>query len=228
MSKSTKVIAALGVVAGLGVAALPAFTYAASTSGAVKLEAEVTSGIAITIHSNGDAKDTTYYDADPTNAGNMGDPKVNTNTKYVKAEDLFTNWSSAKTSLSQNDKKEDATSTVTVYTNSNGGYTLTVNDEDEVNALKSGDDSIAAMSESNAIDAGNAAWGLKVDGDHAVAAAKSYNAVPVKSADGLKIAEASQKTTGGTATTVTYGVSTAADQPTGTYSDVIVFTATTK
>ena len=57
MSKSTKIIAALGVVAGLGVAALPAFTYAAdpvSTTGNVEVDVEVLPAIAMTISGNND------------------------------------------------------------------------------------------------------------------------------------------------------------------------------
>ena len=55
MSKTTKIIAALGVVAGLGVAALPAFSYATSTvAGEVELSAEVNEAIAMTILGNGD------------------------------------------------------------------------------------------------------------------------------------------------------------------------------
>ena len=58
MSKSTKIIAALGVVAGLGVAALPAFTYAAqtpaSTTGDVDVIVEVQPAIALAISGNND------------------------------------------------------------------------------------------------------------------------------------------------------------------------------
>ena len=38
MSKTTKIIAALGVAAGLGVAALPAFSYADSVAGQVDVD----------------------------------------------------------------------------------------------------------------------------------------------------------------------------------------------
>ncbi len=56
MSKTTKIIAALGVVAGLGVAALPAFTFAVgpSVSGDVDLYVEVQPAIAMTITGNND------------------------------------------------------------------------------------------------------------------------------------------------------------------------------
>lgn len=57
MSKTTKIIAALGVVAGLGVAALPAFTFAdgPSVQGDVELNVEVSPAIAMTITGNNDA-----------------------------------------------------------------------------------------------------------------------------------------------------------------------------
>ena len=55
MSKTTKIIAALGVVAGLGVAALPAFTYATETvTGSVEVDVEVLPAIAMTISGNND------------------------------------------------------------------------------------------------------------------------------------------------------------------------------
>lgn len=56
MSKTTKIIAALGVVSGLGVAAMPALTFAdgTSVSGNVKVEVEIEPAIAMRIHSNND------------------------------------------------------------------------------------------------------------------------------------------------------------------------------
>ena len=233
MSKSTKIIAALGVVAGLGVAALPAFTYAAQTSsvsGAVKLQATVTPGIAMTIQSNGDADDTStadvneskYYAADPAAAGEGF--RVDGYALYTTSGGLFTNWSSATVSLSQNDMKETATSIITVFTNDEGGYTLSVKDQDTNNALVYGNNvaTIPAMvAETNEIEAGNAAWGLK-GGDVA-----DYAAVPVSTGSALVLQSAGSRTQGGEATNVTYGISTAADQPTGLYEDVIVYTATT-
>lgn len=57
MSKTTKIIAALGVVAGLGVAALPAFTFATdpSVSGDVQVLVEVEPAIAMAITGNNDS-----------------------------------------------------------------------------------------------------------------------------------------------------------------------------
>ena len=56
MSKTTKIIAGLGVVAGLSVAAMPAFTFAAETvTGDVQVQAEVVPAIAMTISGNNDS-----------------------------------------------------------------------------------------------------------------------------------------------------------------------------
>lgn len=75
MSKSTKIIAALGVVAGLGVAALPMATYADQTgdpvvervAGDVDVVVEVQDAIAMTIVGNND--DSSHY-------GTMDDPET--------------------------------------------------------------------------------------------------------------------------------------------------------
>lgn len=91
MSKSTKIIAALGVVAGLGVAALPAFTYAAQTpqsvDGNVELYVEVQPAIAMTITGNNDNSDhqaiTSYQYAIVTNP--TGDPSQS--SYYERAAD---------------------------------------------------------------------------------------------------------------------------------------------
>lgn len=76
MTKTTKVIAALGVVAGLGVAALPLSSYAAdgvSVSSNVKVETTITSALAMRIQSNNDGKSYTAVTpengADPSTKG---------------------------------------------------------------------------------------------------------------------------------------------------------------
>ncbi|MBO7720499.1 hypothetical protein J6S35_02580 [Candidatus Saccharibacteria bacterium] len=75
MSKTTKIIAALGVVASLGVAALPAFTYATSTTGDVQVVVEVDSAIAMTIEGNNDSgshKPESYTVVAEPDSGSMG------------------------------------------------------------------------------------------------------------------------------------------------------------
>ena len=221
--KSTKIIAVAGVVAGLGVAALPAMTFAAeSASGAVKLQAQVLPSIAMTIHSNGDASGTNYYAENPTGAG--AGYGVDSDTLYTKSEGLFTNWSSATTSLLPNATSEAMTSTVTVYTNASG-YTLSVIDEDTDNSLKlDASNSIAAFASPAAtLVGGTAGWGIK-GGDLTTA----YNGIPASDGTALTLKANGTASGSGDATTFTYGVATSATQKVGTYEDVIVYTATTK
>ena len=212
MSKSTKVIAALGVVAGLGVAALPAFTYAASTSGNVELEVTVQPGIAMTIEGNSDGGAPGVIAEDPTGiaaAFNLGT--------------IDAGPSSSKTTMTQNTVKEDMTSTIKVYTNNAGGYTLTVEDQDSVTALKSGSNAINAISTPAAsLTGGQGVWGLK-GGD----LGDNYTGVPANGTPLTVVAAGLQNNSGDT-TVITYGVSTSAAQAQGVYTDTIVYTATTK
>lgn len=106
MSKTTKIIAALGVVAGLGVAALPAFTYAAETvSGNVDLLVEVNPAIAMTISGNNDNGDhaaaPSYYAVTPEEGDNPSDKGWYelVDDEYVPSED--TTVASGKTYYAQ-------------------------------------------------------------------------------------------------------------------------------
>ena len=222
--KSTKIIAVAGVVAGLGVAALPALTFARSVDGAVKLEAEVLPSIAMTIVSNSDNSAVHYNDDPEGSATGYGI----TGTRYTKDSESgeFTNWSSATTSLLPNDTDDTMNSIVTVYTNNAAGYTLVVKDEDEDNSLrKDSSNNIAAIvTPSATLTPGSAAWGIK-GGDLGT----TYTAIPASTAtDALTLKANGSAAGAGEATTFTYGVATAATQATGTYEDVIVYTATTK
>ena len=82
MSKSTKVIAALGVVAGLGVAALPLSSFAAST-GDVNVKVEVGSTISMTIdgadHSTTALEKSVAMDNNDTDSSLTASIKVTTN-----------------------------------------------------------------------------------------------------------------------------------------------------
>ncbi|MBQ3306445.1 hypothetical protein IJH02_03380 [Candidatus Saccharibacteria bacterium] len=90
MSKTTKIIAALGVVSGLGVAAMPALTFAdTSVSGNVKVEVEITPAIAMKIHSNNDQNNYTYNAVTPEGSENPSEEGwyVLDNGDYVASED---------------------------------------------------------------------------------------------------------------------------------------------
>ena len=212
--KSTKIIAAAGVVAGLGVAALPALTFATqqTTTGQVTLTADVESAIAMTIHGNGDGDGVNGVDSfspagvasgdvagHPTPATSNTGPSSSTVSLLPNAADTTT-----------------ATSDITVYTNASG-YTLSVQDADDNNALTKTGASIPAVSTTNTLEAGHSAWGYKVSGGSA------WLAVPTTDDDPASITPAAS----GTAINIIYGVSTSASQATGTYTDTIVYTAMT-
>lgn len=74
MSKTTKIVAALGIVAGLGVAALPAFTYAETVTGDVEVIVEVQPAIAMTIEGNNDNGE---LHGDAFNVTEVADPEGN-------------------------------------------------------------------------------------------------------------------------------------------------------
>ena len=215
MSKSTKIIAALGVVAGLGVAALPAFTYASSTvAGQVTLEAEVGEAIAMTILGNGDGGTAGVDVYTPDGSEVIDGHTVGT---LYDASDLQT--SSSTVSLLPNAADTStATSQIKVYTNAASGFTLSVKDADSTTALVNEDDSTATIPAGATIAAGTAAWGYK---------GGSVSNFAAISATDAEVYTQSGPTTGGATVNMTYGVSTASDQKTGTYSDTIIYTATT-
>ena len=248
MSKTTKIIAALGVVAGLGVAALPAFTYATSSvQGQVEVEVDVASAIAMTIRGNNDYDGTT----DPRPAGVKDGVSVYNGSSEIGSYDATSTnpqgvdntasgyalqTSGSKTNILPNALVEgvitgaDANgfgSTITVYTN-DSGYSLTVQDANNDNSLTSGSNTIPAVgttTPTNTLTPGSAAWGFKGG------LITSWTAVPVN--DGGTTQPATIKNGSGATlmtgdeTEVLYAVSTAAAQPVGTYTDTIVYTATT-
>lgn len=304
MSKTTKIIAALGVVAGLGVAALPAFSYAESTTGEVEVQVEVLPAIAMTISGNNDTPthDSLNYvtvtpnpdqTQDPQNPSALGwyersgsagsyvytassDTSVDSEKTYYEkvpaaygGVDSFSPAGIASTSTVTNtidthpipqaskvaasstyisllpnavetgDGTNKFSSTITVYTNANNGYNLTLKDADTNTALTqivdSGTpDSIPATS-ATTLTAGTAAWGYRVysvNGTESTPGTETEDtewlAVPASNASSAApISSLNTKTTGGDRTIVDYGVATKADQSTGVYADVIVYTATT-
>ncbi|MBQ3271599.1 hypothetical protein IJG78_03450 [Candidatus Saccharibacteria bacterium] len=248
MSKTTKIIAALGVVAGLGVAALPAFTYAtASVSGQVEVRVDVDPAIAMTISGNNDWDGSGTQPAGTqagvsvyNGASEIGSYNA-TNTTPTGVDATGTGYtiqtSGSKTNILPNALVEGVItgtgangfgSTITVYTN-DSGYSLTVQDANNDNSLTSGSNTIPAVGTTtptaNTLAPGSAAWGFKGG------LITSWTAVPVN--DGGTTQPATIKNGSGATlmtgdeTEVLYAVSTAAAQPVGTYTDTIVYTATT-
>ena len=232
MSKSKTVLAGLGVVAALGVAALPLVSYATgpAVSGDVKLAVEVLPAISMTISGNNDSGthkqtgDTTSYGAidvfsDGTNtAGSVDGHTVAASTATT---------SSSYTSILPNAKVDgNATngfgSTVTVYTNNSAGYTLAVKDKDSTLALTNeNSDTIAAGTN---ITAGTSNWAYQLQkSDGTAVETPAYAAI---TASDVTLVTRNTETSNGSENFIGYGVSTANDQATGIYTDTIVYTAT--
>ena len=214
--KSTKIIAAAGVVAGLGVAALPAMTFATSTvAGEVTLSAEINEAIAMTILGNGDGSTAGVDTYTPTGATTIDGHPVGT----LYNPEALQNSSSTVSLLPNAADTTTATSAVTVYTNAAGGYTLSVKDADSVTALtRTGEGTQPTIPAGTTITAGTSAWGYK---------GGSVTNFAAISATDATVYTQSAPTSGGQTTNMTYGVSTASDQATGTYTDTIIYTATT-
>ena len=221
MTKSSKLIATLGVVAGLGVAALPLGSVFASesVSGDVDLYVEVLPAIAMTISGNND-------DNDHAGSGN-GAVDVFAPAGAASSDiDGHTTPASATTVASSSwmsilpNATGTMTSTVTVYTNNASGYALAVKDADSTTALtrdNTDGKGAASIPASATTTAGTAGWSI---------AGGSLAASAITAAD-QTVKTTSAKTSGGDATTITYTVATDEDQATGIYSDTITYTATT-
>ena len=131
-----------------------------------------------------------------------------------------------------------ASDTVTVSTNRNAGYTLSLADSDATTDLASGGDTIGAHAGTYASPTALASnkWGYAVPGLNnfdASYSAETNNASSTSLWAGVPVSGSAQtiKTTAATAsndtTTVWYGVKATSAQPGGTYTDTVTYTATT-
>jgi len=126
---------------------------------------------------------------------------------------------------------------VTVSTNDTDGFTLTLQDADVTRTLASGGNSFAAGAGTPAVPAAlaNNTWGWRVDGlsafgagptatiNNAAPSALTYAGIPANASAFTLLATA---TTGSQVTDVWYSARANDTQPTGTYTDVVTYTAT--
>ena len=199
--KTNKAILGFGIVAALGVAALPLASYATSVSGDVELSVEVGSAIAMDIISSGDN-------------GVSGFTGGNVDEYGLTA---VAGPSSASAVLKPSATNTSMNSKITVYTNATS-YDLSVAPKTQsVTALISENGSIPAIAEAEgaALVAGTAAWGYNTDGGNTFYGLTNGGTTI---ADDIAVS--------GSTTTVTYGVATAADQAQGIYKNTLVYTAT--
>ncbi|MBR2864028.1 hypothetical protein IKE88_00565 [Candidatus Saccharibacteria bacterium] len=232
--KSTKIIAAAGVVAGLGVAALPAMTFAAnsqSVTGEADIYAQVNPAIAMTITGNNDnnghvaggygAVDVfNPSGAASSNIGGHATPSTPTTVASSSWIDLLPN-ASAHGSDGNGFK-----STITVFTNDTG-FTLNISGEGANDALAAmvKEGSSATIAANGIVKAGAAGWGYAVDTPvttDATGETPNYAVAAAEIKDGT-----GPTTAGGDVTTVYYGVSAASSQETGLYKATVTYTATT-
>lgn len=202
MSKLTQSIAILGVVAGLGVAALPLSSYAApadvSKDATVQLTVEDTLSLELT--------------AGEETSGETAMPLVNLGIATPDGDIV------------------DADLTATVKTNSKTGYTLKLEDKDESNDLVSGEDKIEAGVPAKGTSAwGYKAGEINIAGNNEITNATEYAAVPV-SGSAVTIVNSDKPTlvaedANGDTAVINFGASVSSAQAAGTYTDIVVVTA---
>lgn len=219
MSKMSKTIAILGVVAGLGVAALPLSSYAVEDI----TDTTTTSGSTRVTEASGDKKVTS----------------AETNVKLTVNSTLWIETPNHGTDnylmLNQDDTnmyqyKSDALA-VKVFTNNNQGYQLNIQAADT--ALKNGTSytipaqsgGIASAAELATGPATASSWGYTVSGSDAVGAFADGKYAGVTT-DGETIATKTAATgADGNTTNVTFGAVLQSNQESGDYVGVVTFTA---
>ena len=229
--KSTKIIAAAGVVAGLGVAALPAMTFATqSVNGSADIYAQIDPAIAMSITGNND--DNSHV-SNSYGAAKAKAPNTITALDTLTSTDLadYSNGTAAVTSSSwinllpntsaHGSDSNGFKSTITVYTNDTG-YTLSISGSGSEGALgnmvKQTTGSSAYIEANGIVKAGSDGWGYAVD---TAVTTDASGSTPNYEVDGGQIKDGTGPTSGGEVTTVYYGVSSNPDQETGLYKATV-------
>lgn len=227
MSNMTKTIAILGVVAGLGVAALPLSTYAADVT--TEWGSEADKGAAWTAGEMGGT--------DKTKLGEDSFVSDDTTIHLEILDKLSITTSLQDVELTVPSGSTDGLFTadpmkVTVVTKNSGGYKLTMHGSDGDNALTNakGDkfESITAA----AATLGDSQWGYKfavlTDTVTAIADDAQWNPVATAKTDTGSVLRSSTAATSdtGESVLVQFGAQAAADQAAGVYNGKVTFTAT--
>ena len=211
MSKMSKAIAVLGVVAGLGVAALPLSTYAALGDAlpedAYKKEAQaqvqVKVGGAISIATTLDNSDSDSYNTD-TKTVDLGElmpggatDDANTPTLYVK--------------VTSNDQKD-------------AKYGLYMNALDGVTDMVGTKPGARIPTDTN-VAPGTSAWGYKLRDETGANFATSYSKIPETASKIVDTTALNNTNTYESVTSVKFGASASTSQMADTYTGTVVFTA---
>lgn len=243
-TNKTKLIAALSITAGLGLAAFPAFSYALDVSGDVKVETEINPSLAMRIHSNADqtCEDT---DSDPETpdvcTDSYGFIGYNPATAQGPTDPAATaaGVASQATGLTLSSNQADTTtlySNISVRSNT-GKFKVEVADADTDNALRNEEGSTTEnqyipagvttttdeTSGDTTIDPTTAGWAFK-GGD-----ITSWTTMPISTATPATITALGTNTTNPLAyssdITVNYAIASGMTK-TDAYSDIITYTAT--
>ena len=203
MSKMSKAIAVLGVVAGLGVAALPLSTYAAGSSATknAQVQVQVEGAIAIDIV-------TPTASEDDTTGVTLTGALLDLQTIKVNGDPAV------------------GTMGVRVATNNATGYTLTVKAATATGMVGSGNAQGFTIPANAAVTKGTAGWAFK-GGDITANTAISTTGSTLKS---TSAAPTGTQVDGKASETTDVTFTVAADSTTheGTYTGTVVFTATAK
>lgn len=201
MSKMSKAIAVLGVVAGLGVAAMPLSSYAASNTDAKDATVQVTvgGGISLTIVGPETVDQNGTLDLD-TRTLDLGEAKLG-------------------------GAIVDGAMGIKVATNDPAGYTLKMT---AANLAMTGP--AGSIPAGIPADNGTAsAWGFKIGtGAWTELTASGYDIYDTTNAGATTGGSGTNADPATQVTDVTFGVNAAATQPEGDYSTIVTFTATVK
>ncbi len=232
MSNMTKTIAILGVVAGLGVAALPLSTYAVGNT--VEWGAEADKAADWTSGAMGGT--------DKTALGEDSFVKTDT-TIQLSIEDklsIATSMSDVTLAFSETDSIFTAAPmAVTVITKNSGGYKLTMvgsaNGATDNNPAAATDltnakgDKFTALGTAGATLTDNT-WGYKVSntilGTAVTPADSNWHGVAAAAANGVIMESDAPTNDDGDVSSITFGAKAAADQAAGVYKGRVTFTAT--
>lgn len=225
MSKLSQSIAILGVVAGLGVAALPLSTYAA----------DAVDGLKVTDQGNTE--------------GSAGDGKVENNATVTLNIKKKLSIELDKSTADLGDGSQTAAINVTVVTNNVDGYTLNIAGTKEISGTP-GDVYDLAVNSASLLGNNNeyipsvagpwgstdtsSSWGIKVaksteegiaSGTIAASLGSEWNAVPDKDSTPLTIMTGGRTKDAGEVAVVTFGANIIDGQASGTYTGQVTFTA---
>ena len=210
MSKIKTVIASLGIVAGLAVALSPLTTYAdTEVTNPNTVTAVLSDVISMSLESHsalGTKTKTCESQRDP---ACTGQDQVVSTTILPSAADTTSMYT-----------------VITVNTNVTSGFDLTMKDSDNNTNLQTTNGDTIATINTEPVGGTTPGWAVKIDNVntwHAVPAANAASPLTIKSHQPNPAAVSVN-----VRSTVTYGVAASSSQPSGTYTDTIVYTATTR